>query len=243
MRLCADDRPLHAGDFGFSGDQLVTGGSHQAWDRSVRNPDRDPVFSWPRRGQLRARVESVPDRGYERADFQSFVFVRSGSYTHTVGFEVHECNAGSCLVIRPGQVHRFGPRSDWDGWILIAGPQHVPDTVADLPQHIRLGGPLASAVTESSIEWCQTSSCPWNATGSTGCSPCRLECWPAGWRSATPTRNAPNSSISPSSSGIATSVSHELGFDEATNFVKYFKRETGTTPNQLRAHLRSDKPT
>lgn len=39
------------------------------------------------------------------------------------------------------------------------------------------------------------------------------------------------------------SISHQLGFDEAPNFVKYLKRETGTTPNQLRARLRSDKPT
>ena len=29
-------------------------------------------------------------------------------------------------------------------------------------------------------------------------------------------------------------ISVELGFDEATNFVKYFRRETGTTPHQFR---------
>ena len=39
------------------------------------------------------------------------------------------------------------------------------------------------------------------------------------------------------------SISHQLGFDEPTNFVKYFKRETGATPDRLRAHLRSDKRT
>ncbi len=39
------------------------------------------------------------------------------------------------------------------------------------------------------------------------------------------------------------SISHRLGFDEATNFVKYFKRETGTTPAQFRAHHTTDKST
>lgn len=98
--------------------------------------------------ELRSRVESVPDRGYERADFQCLLFVTSGSYLHTVDFEVHECGAGSCLSIRPGQVHRFGPRSDWEGWIVVAGSHHVPDAVADLPPHVRLDAPMASAVTE-----------------------------------------------------------------------------------------------
>jgi AraC-like DNA-binding protein len=98
--------------------------------------------------ELRSRVEADPDRGYERIDFPCFVFVRSGSYTHTVDFEVHDGRAGSCVVIRPGQVHRFGPPGNWDGWILIADSQHVPDTVADLPSHIHLDDHLASAVAE-----------------------------------------------------------------------------------------------
>jgi AraC-like DNA-binding protein len=34
------------------------------------------------------------------------------------------------------------------------------------------------------------------------------------------------------------SIGHELGFAEATNFVKYVKRETGSTPTQLRDQLR-----
>jgi AraC-like DNA-binding protein len=36
-------------------------------------------------------------------------------------------------------------------------------------------------------------------------------------------------------------ISHQLGFDEPTNFVKYFKRETGTTPAQFRAQLTTDE--
>ena len=58
--------------------------------------------------ELRTRVASDPQRGFERVDFQCFLFVRSGNYTHTIDFETHECVAGSCLLIGPGQVHRFG---------------------------------------------------------------------------------------------------------------------------------------
>jgi hypothetical protein len=39
------------------------------------------------------------------------------------------------------------------------------------------------------------------------------------------------------------SINHQLGFDEATNFFKYFKRDTGTTPNVFRSHLGPHKPT
>ncbi len=98
--------------------------------------------------ELRARVASHPQRGYERVDFQCFLFVRSGTYRHTVDFETHPCTAGSCLQIGPGQVHRFGPPSDWDGWMLIVGTHHVPDTVERLPAHVRTAGRLSAAIVE-----------------------------------------------------------------------------------------------
>lgn len=258
--------------------------------------------------ELRSRVASVADRGYERADFQSFLFVRAGSCTHTVDFEVHECDAGSCLLIRPGQVHRFGPRSAWDGWILIAGPQHVPDTVADLPQHIRLDDPLASAVTELLDRMASDAQLPvdrnrldgllalqtrvlasrlalgvadqertrlidptvlgryhdfraaverefrrWHQVGPyaahLGYSPKTLDRSCRAAAATTAKRVIVERTLLEAKRLLAhsqlpvASISHQLGFDEATNFVKYFKRETGTTPNQLRAHLRSNTPT
>lgn len=33
-------------------------------------------------------------------------------------------------------------------------------------------------------------------------------------------------------------ISHDLGFDEATNFVKFFRRETGMTPTAFRTSTR-----
>ena len=98
--------------------------------------------------ELRTRVASNPDRGFERVDFQCFLFVRSGSYTHTVDFEPHRCRSGSCLLIGPGQVHRFGPSSDWDGWLLVAGSHHVPSVVEGLPAHVRTTGEHSVAIAE-----------------------------------------------------------------------------------------------
>jgi len=37
-------------------------------------------------------------------------------------------------------------------------------------------------------------------------------------------------------------VADELGFDEATNFVKFFKREVGCTPTAFRQLQRQPEP-
>ena len=255
--------------------------------------------------ELRSRVDAVADRGYERADFQSFLFVRSGSYTHAVDFELHECRAGACLLIRPGQVHRFGPQSDWDGWILIAAPQHVPDSVVHLPQHIRLDRDLASAVSELLHRTASDARLPmdtnrldgllalqtrvlasrlalgdanrertqlidpmvleryrgfrstverefrrWHLVGPyarhLGYSPKTLDRACRAATAMTAKRVIVERIVLEATRLLAHSqlpvaaISVELGFDEATNFVKYFKRETGTTPHQFRAELGSD---
>lgn len=62
--------------------------------------------------ELRTRVVSDPQRGFERIDFQCYVFVRSGSYSHVVDFETYELHAGACLLIgaRPGAPIRTDER-------------------------------------------------------------------------------------------------------------------------------------
>jgi hypothetical protein len=87
--------------------------------------------------ELQSRVVSDPQRGFERVEFQCFLFVRSGTYSHTIDLETHQCTAGSCLAIGPGQVHGFGPPSGRDGWILIVGSHHVTNEIERVPPHIR----------------------------------------------------------------------------------------------------------
>jgi AraC-like DNA-binding protein len=258
--------------------------------------------------ELRRRVEAVPDRGYERADFLSIVVVHTGVYVHTVDFEVHECGAGSCLVIRPGQVHRFGPPAEWDGWILIVGPQNVPHRAAELPQHVRLDDAAVTAVAELFDRIASDARLPvdraeldellalhtrvlairlgfgdtgrpstalidpdvqarfrefrgaveeryhhWHQVGpyarQLGSSSKSLDraCRAAG--ATTAKRIITERIILEAKRLVAhsdlsvASIGHHLGFDEATNFVKYFKRETGTTPARFRADLRRDEST
>ena len=257
--------------------------------------------------ELRRRVGAVPGRGYERADFLSIVFVRAGAYVHTVDFEVHECHAGSCLAIRPGQVHRFGPPADWAGWILIAGSPHVPHRATELPQHVRLDAPATAAVAELFARITTDSQLPldraeldellalhtrvlamrmgfgdaahrctplidpdalararefraaveaehhrWHQVGPyarhLGLSPKSIDraCRAVG---ATTAKRVITERIILEAKRLAAhsdlpvaAIGHRLGFDEPTNFVKYFRRETGTTPARFRAELRGTEP-
>lgn len=249
--------------------------------------------------ELRGRVASDPQRGFERVDFQCFLFVRSGTYTHTIDFETHEGTAGSCLVIGPGQVHRFGPASAWDGWMLIVGPHHVPNAIERLPPHIRTSRGIARAVVELFERVTSDASSATDPTqldellaiqaqllvrrlflGHAGRDAARLidpvminryrEYRAAvdqhfrRWHLVTPYARHLGCStkslnracratsdvtakrvivervileakrlLAHSSDPVAT-ISAHLGFDEPTNFVKFFKREADLTPAQFR---------
>ena len=98
--------------------------------------------------ELRARVASKSERGFERVDFQCVVFVQSGTYRHVVDFDTHELVGGSALVISPGQVHRFGPPSEWEGWMLVVDTHLVPEPARWLPTHVRLDAAAAEATAE-----------------------------------------------------------------------------------------------
>jgi AraC-like DNA-binding protein len=252
--------------------------------------------------ELRRRVSSDPGRGFERVDFQCVLFVRSGTYTHTIDFETHRCLAGSCLLIGPGQVHRFGTERHWDGWILIVGPHHVPNEIDRLPHHIRTSDELAAALVELFDRM--------TADASSVIDPAQLDDLLAlqarvlvrrlfvghadtdaahvddamaisrfrDYRSAVDRHYRRWHLVAPYSRHVGCStkslnracqavsdvtakriiveriileakrllahgtepvavISADLGFDEPTNFVKYFKRETGLTPTQFRSSI------
>jgi AraC-like DNA-binding protein len=250
--------------------------------------------------ELRRRVASEPRRGFERVEFQCLLFVRSGTYSHTTDFETHQCSAGSCLVIRPGQVHRFGPPTDWDGWLLIVGSHDVPHEIERLPAHIRTDDRLAAVIAEllarmsidtsSAIEPTelnellvlqaqvlvkrlflgQVSSTPdavidpmiihryreyraavdehfrrWHlvtpyaqhlgwSTKSLNRA-CRATADVTAKRVIIDRVVLEAKRLLAHSSDPVAEISCHLGFDEPTNFVKFFKRETGLTPTQFRS--------
>jgi AraC-like DNA-binding protein len=195
-----------------------------------------------------------------------------------------------------------------DGWIVIAAPRHVPDAVADLPQHIRLDDHVALAVDELLVRMASDAQLPVDRDQLDGLlalqtrvlasrlafgdahlehtrliDPVVLERYREfraaverefrRWHLIAPyARHLGYSAKSLDRSCRAAaamsakrviverivleakrliahtelpvaSISAELGFDEPTNFVKYIKRETGSTPNQLRVRFSSDPPT
>ena len=69
--------------------------------------------------ELHRRAGDVELRGFERIDFHCMLYVISGRYLHVVDFDMLDCARGSIVVLQPGQVHRFGDLSGWDGWLLI----------------------------------------------------------------------------------------------------------------------------
>lgn len=113
--------------------------------------------------ELRDRVARIPDRGIERVDFLFLLYVDRGRYRHMVDFETFACSAGSCLLVRPGQVHRFGDEQGWDGWMVILhadlfGPRprasaaHSADGLADpfdLSTHLQSSEASREAIVET----------------------------------------------------------------------------------------------
>ncbi len=95
-------------------------------------------------------MAAIPDRGVERLDFHVLIAVTGGHYEHMVDFERHRCGAGSILVVRPGQVHEFGPATSWRGWTVLfraedvalhderPGADPLVPALASLPTHGRL---------------------------------------------------------------------------------------------------------
>ena len=98
---------------------------------------------------LQRRVSAAHLRRHHRYDFHMFVYVSRGSCRAIVDFGQIECRAGSVLVVRPAQVHRFDIESRWDGWILLFRPEMLQvgqeegahsavDLVEALPAHLAL---------------------------------------------------------------------------------------------------------
>jgi AraC-like DNA-binding protein len=250
--------------------------------------------------ELRRRVASEPRRGFERVDFQCVLFVRSGTYSHTIDFETHQCTAGSCLLIGPGQVHRFGPSSNWDGWLLIVRSHDVPTEIDRLPPHIRAEHGLAAVIAELLARMATDASPATDPSqrnellvlqaqllarrlvlGHASSNPVPLidpmlinryreyravvdqefRRWHLvtpyaqhlGWSTKSLNRACRATAdvtakrviverivleakrLLAHGSDPVAEICSRLGFDEPTNFVKYFKRETGLTPTQFRS--------
>ncbi len=258
--------------------------------------------------ELGRRILAVPDRGVERVDLHCVLYVSGGSYEHMVDFRSYSCSAGTAITVRPGQVHRFGPTSGWDGWFVVLRPEHSnladpPDT----PAHAQVAPRARPAIEALFGQMAQDadSDAPLALTnvllltqfeqlvirlrmndrteiGRAVLDPsvltrfgefrAHVECEHARWRTVAPYARRIGCSerslarateavtgvtakrfitqrvvleakrlLAHGSDPVST-IAARLGFDEATNFVKYFRRETGTTPMAFRTSVLTPDP-
>ncbi len=76
-------------------------------------------------GELRRRAPHEQLRTPHRLEFLALIGVTQGCCRHLVDFVPYECRAGSWVVIRPGQVHRYDLTSTWDGYQVVFRPEFL----------------------------------------------------------------------------------------------------------------------
>ncbi|MEV5550583.1 AraC family transcriptional regulator [Streptomyces sp. NPDC052309] len=68
----------------------------------------------------------APLHRVHRIDFHVVMLFTGGPVRHMIDFAEYEANAGDLLWIRPGQVHRFSPTSEYRGTVLTMQPGFLP---------------------------------------------------------------------------------------------------------------------
>jgi AraC-like DNA-binding protein len=109
--------------------------------------------------ELRTRAKDVRGR-LERIDFHVLLYTSKGRYQHMVDFEPFQCRAGSLLLLRPGQIHRFGDIENFRGWLLIFRAELLPPNAAyldfnlasqleSLPTHVTISPHTRTSIEET----------------------------------------------------------------------------------------------
>lgn len=255
--------------------------------------------------ELRARIAQIDHRGVERIDFHCLMYISAGLYTHMVDFETFDCTQGSCLLIQPGQVHRFGDEQEWAGWLLILRSDLLPPGQTEaLSTYTHTSGALSRALVESLERMAHDATHATDvrvtnallrsqfhaliarlqlahlaATADARVQPRQLERYQdfrgtaerefRRWHAVAPYARQLGCSVKSLNraalevAGITAkkllvarvvleakrllahttlpvaAIGDQLGFDEATNFVKFFRRETGSTPGAFRTQRKA----
>ncbi|GGY51487.1 helix-turn-helix domain-containing protein [Streptomyces djakartensis] len=73
----------------------------------------------------------APLERVHRIDFHVVMLFGEGPVRHMVDFTEYEATAGDLLWIRPGQVHRFSPSSEYRGTVLTMQPGFLPRSTVE----------------------------------------------------------------------------------------------------------------
>ncbi|NEA99546.1 AraC family transcriptional regulator [Streptomyces sp. SID13726] len=114
----------------------------------------------------------APLERVHRIDFHVVMLFDGGPVRHMIDFAEYEATAGDLLWIRPGQVHRFSPTSEYRGTVLTMQPGFLPRATVeatglyryDLPPLLRPSAPqltgLTSALAQLQREYEDTATLP-----------------------------------------------------------------------------------
>lgn len=89
----------------------------------------EPEGSYPydlevfRVSELRRRTSREGMRRTYGYAFYMLILVTEGRCIQLLDFEPCPGQAGSLVVVRPGQAHNFGESEEWDGWVLLVRPE------------------------------------------------------------------------------------------------------------------------
>ncbi|KQX21329.1 AraC family transcriptional regulator [Variovorax sp. Root434] len=99
--------------------------------RPIQEIRYQPEGSYPydlevfRVSELRRRTSPEGMRRTYGYTFYMLILVTEGRCIQLLDFEPCPGQAGSLVLVRPGQAHNFGEREDWDGWILLVRPEFL----------------------------------------------------------------------------------------------------------------------
>ncbi|MFR0356063.1 helix-turn-helix domain-containing protein [Streptomyces sediminimaris] len=83
----------------------------------------------------------APLERVHRIDFHVVMLFDGGPVRHMIDFAEYEASAGDLLWIRPGQVHRFSPTSEYRGTVLTMQPGFLPRATVEATGLYHYGQP------------------------------------------------------------------------------------------------------
>lgn len=94
--------------------------------------------------EFRRRVAPAQLRAPQRLEFHLLTYIVNGRASHMVDFELHNCQPGTMLVLRPGQVQRFSPAfCDLEGFMVLFRPEFLEPRLATDTSVEELNHPIA----------------------------------------------------------------------------------------------------
>ncbi|WP_341487416.1 AraC family transcriptional regulator [Pararhizobium sp. A13] len=100
-------------------------------DSGIEHRKYDPSGSYPFGVEIASMFDLKQRTGkthlsrVHRIEFHMLILVTRGECVHVIDFEAVRCRVGSLMLLKPSQAEMFDLVSDWDGWIILFGPEFL----------------------------------------------------------------------------------------------------------------------